>query len=53
LPGTGYDYKPRDATERKLVAGAVHERLNIQPTFIDIPGQPLRVVVHKDIVLAP
>jgi type IV secretion system protein VirB10 len=31
----------------------VEKDLNIQPTLTDIPGQPLRVIVHKDIVLKP
>lgn len=31
----------------------VEKDLNIQPTLTDIPGMPLRVIVHKDIVLKP
>lgn len=31
----------------------VEKDLNIQPTLTDVPGMPLRVIVHKDIVLAP
>jgi type IV secretion system protein VirB10 len=31
----------------------VEKDLNIQPTLTDIPGMPLRVIVHKDIILAP
>ncbi|TIX85818.1 MAG: hypothetical protein E5V21_02630, partial [Mesorhizobium sp.] len=29
------------------------KNLNIQPTIIVRPGWPLRVIVHKDIVLRP
>ena len=31
----------------------VEKDLNVQPTLIVRPGWPLRVVVHKDIVLRP
>lgn len=31
----------------------VSKNLNVQPTITVRPGWPLRVVVHKDIVLAP
>ncbi|TKB22922.1 MAG: hypothetical protein E5W69_09245, partial [Mesorhizobium sp.] len=29
------------------------KNLNIQPTIVVRPGWPLRVIVHKDIVLRP
>jgi type IV secretion system protein VirB10 len=31
----------------------VEKDINIQPTLLDRPGLPLRVLVNKDIILAP
>jgi type IV secretion system protein VirB10 len=31
----------------------VEKDLNIQPTLTDRPGLPLRVIVHKDLILRP
>ena len=31
----------------------IERELNVQPTLTVRPGWPLRVIVHKDIVLAP
>ena len=41
------------ATTNRAGQRLIERQLNVQPTITVRPGWPLRVIVHKDIVLRP
>jgi len=40
-------------TTNRVSQGLVERNLNVQPTLTVRPGWPLRVIVHKDLILSP
>ena len=60
LAGQTLDRAPRDTAPRLYVDSlnqtgqqVVRRNLNIQPTLTIRPGFPVRVIVNRDLVLAP
>ena len=57
LPGTGaHAIAIRQSTQASVSRAGdqfTHRNLNIQPTITIRPGSAVRLVVHKDLILAP